>query len=150
MDKLFFLFLLSCFTLSSFAQEKRDVLVNEAKEIGIGSVLIKDFSEIDVPTYKSRDFWNGLSANLKKQYIQEAEEAIDYDWPIVKATDYIEIIRSGDRRQSVYAAPRAALMDLVMGELVEGKGRFLDQIINGVWYYSEQTWWGWSAHLTAQ
>ncbi len=150
MNRLFFLFLLSCFTLSSFAQEKRDVLVNEAKEIGIGSVLIKDFSEIDVPTYKSRDFWNGLSANLKKQYVQEAEEAIDYDWPIVKATDYIEIIRSGDRRQSVYAAPRAVLMDLVMGELVEGKGRFLDQIINGVWYYSEQTWWGWSAHLTAQ
>jgi hypothetical protein len=150
MNRLFFLFLLSCFTLSSFAQEKRDVLVNEAKEIGIGSVLIKDFSEIDVPTYKSRDFWNGLPANLKKLYVQEAEEAIDYDWPIVKATDYIEIIRSGDRRQSVYAAPRAALMDLVMGELVEGKGRFLDQIINGVWYYSEQTWWGWSAHLTAQ
>ncbi len=30
---------------------------------------------------------------------------------------------------------------------MEGKGRFIDQIINGVWYYSEQTWWGWSAHL---
>jgi hypothetical protein len=141
---------LSCFTLSSFAQEKRDVLVNEAKEIGIGSALIKDFSDLDVPTYSSRDFWNGLPANIKKQYVQEAEASLDYDWPIVKATDYIEIIRSGDRRQSVYAAPRAALMDLVMGELVEGKGRFIDQIINGVWYYSEQTWWGWSAHLTAQ
>jgi hypothetical protein len=37
-----------------------------------------------------------------------------------------------------------------MGELVEGKGRFIDQIINAVWYYSEQTWWGWSAHLGAQ
>ncbi len=150
MNKLFFLFLLSCFAFSSFAEEKRDVLVNEAKSIGLESVLVKDFSEIDFPTYKSRDFWNGLPADLKNQYVKEAEEAIDYDWPIVKATDYIEIIRSGDRRQSVYAAPRAALMDLVMGELVEGKGRFIDQIINGVWYYSEQTWWGWSAHLTAQ
>ncbi len=37
-----------------------------------------------------------------------------------------------------------------MGELAEGKGRFTDQIVNGVWYYSEQTWWGWSAHLTVQ
>ncbi len=150
MNRLFFLFLLSCFTFSSFAEEKRDVLINEAKKIGLESVLIKDFSEINFPTYKSRDFWNGLATDLKKQYVEEAEEAIDYDWPIVKATDYIEIIRSGDRRQSVYAAPRAALMALVMGELVEGKGRFIDQIINGVWYYSEQTWWGWSAHLTAQ
>jgi len=150
MNKLFLLILICCFTFSSFAQEKRDVLVNEAKEIGIGSALIKDFSDLDVPTYKSRDFWNGLPAGIKKQYVQEAEASLDYDWPIVKATDYIEIIRSGDRRQSVYSAPRAALMDLVMGELVEGEGRFIDQIINGVWYYSEQTWWGWSAHLTAQ
>ena len=37
-----------------------------------------------------------------------------------------------------------------MGELAEGNGRFLDQIINGVWFYSEQTWWGWSAHLSFQ
>jgi hypothetical protein len=37
-----------------------------------------------------------------------------------------------------------------MGELAEGKGRFTDQIINAVWYFSEQTWWGWSAHLSPQ
>ncbi len=43
-----------------------------------------------------------------------------------------------------------ALNSLVMGELVEGKGRFMDQIVNAVWYFSEQTWWGWSAHLGSQ
>jgi hypothetical protein len=150
MKRLFFLILLSCFTFGIFAQEKRDLLVSKAKEIGLESALVKDFSEIDFPTYRDRDFWNALPAVIKEQYIREAEEALDYDWPIVKATDYIEIIRSGDRRQGVYAAPRAALLDLVMGELVEGKGRFIDQIVNGAWYYSEQTWWGWSAHLTAQ
>ncbi|KPL13379.1 MAG: hypothetical protein AMS26_14685 [Bacteroides sp. SM23_62] len=150
MNRLFFLFFLSCFTFSSFAEEKRDLLVNEAVKIDLKSALINDFSEIGFPTYQSRDFWNGLPVNLKEQYVEEAEGALDYDWPIVKATDYLEIIRSGDRRQGVYAAPRAALMALVMGELTEGKGRFIDQIINGVWYYSEQTWWGWSAHLSAQ
>jgi hypothetical protein len=150
MNRLFFLIILICVTFSSFAEEKRDVLKNEAESIGLESVLVRDFSEIDFPTYESRDFWNGLPADLKQQYMEEAEEALDYDWPIVKATDYLEIIRSGDRRQEVYAAPRAALLALVMGELAEGKGRFIDQIINGVWYYSEQTWWGWSAHLTAQ
>ena len=53
-------------------------------------------------------------------------------------------------RQEVYAACSNALNSLVMGELVEGKGRFMDQIINAVWYFSEQTWWGWSAHLDFQ
>ncbi|MDP4680155.1 MAG: heparinase II/III-family protein [Cyclobacteriaceae bacterium] len=126
---------------------QRNILQNEAKEIGIEASLVKDFSELNLPTYKSRDFWNGLPSSIRKEYIENAESSLDYDWPVVKATDYLEIIRSGDRLQSKYAAPRAALMNLVMGELAEGKGRFIDQIVNGVWYYSEQTWWGWSAHL---
>jgi hypothetical protein len=130
-----------------YSADNRDILQKESNEIGLESVLIKDFSEIGFPTYKDRDFWVELPGNLRDQYIDRAEEKLNYDWPVVKATDYLEIIRSGDRRQSVYSAPRSALMALIMGELVEGKGRFLDQIINGVWYYSEQTWWGWSAHL---
>jgi hypothetical protein len=150
MKKLFILFLFATFVFSSFSEEKRDILQKEAKEIKLESVLVKNFADLGFPTYQSRDFWEGIPDVMKKQYIAEAEEYLDYDWPVVKATDYIEIIRSGDRRQEVYSACRAALMAVVMGELVEGKGRFTDQIVNGVWYYSEQTWWGWSAHLTAQ
>jgi hypothetical protein len=147
MKKFTILLLLSCFAASGFSIEKRDLLQKESEEIGLENALIKDFSEIGLPTYKDRDFWDKMPAYLREQYILEAEGNLDYDWPVVKATDYLEIIRSGDRLQSVYAAPRSALMALVMGELMEGKGRFIDQIINGVWYYSEQTWWGWSAHL---
>ena len=150
MKKLFVLFLLSAFAFTAFSKEERNILQQKASEIGIASVLVKDFAELNFPTYKSRDFWNNLPAALKTEYIQAGEEYLDYDWPTVKATEYLEIIRSGDRRQEAYAAPRAALMAVVMAELAEGKGRFIDQIINGVWYYSEQTWWGWSAHLTAQ
>ena len=150
MKKLFVLFLLSAFAFTAFSKEERNILQQKASEIGIASVLVKDFAELNFPTYKSRDFWNNLPAALKTEYIQAGEEYLDYDWPTVKATEYLEIIRSGDRRQGAYAAPRAALMAVVMAELAEGKGRFIDQIINGVWYYSEQTWWGWSAHLTAQ
>ncbi len=134
-------------SLNVYSADNRDILQKESNEIGLESVLIKGFSEIGFPTYKDRDFWVELPENLRDQYIDRAEEKLNYDWPVVKATDYLEIIRSGDRRQSVYSAPRSALMALTMGELVEGKGRFLDQIVNGVWYYSEQTWWGWSAHL---
>jgi len=150
MLKLSIFLLLSLFAFTSFSFEKRDILQKKAKEIDLENVLIKNFSELNFPTYKERKFWNNLPDKLKKQYIQEAEKALSYNWPSVKATDYLEIIRSGDRRQEVYAAPRAALVALVMGELVEGNGRFTDQIVNGVWFYSEQTWWGWSAHLTSQ
>lgn len=144
------IFLLSCFPIYGFSSEKRDILQKESRTIDLGNALINSFSELDFPRYENRDFWGSLPDAIKKQYVAGAENTLNYDWPIVKATDYLEIIRSGDRRQSVYSAPRSALLKLVMGELIEGKGRFLDQIINGVWYYSEQTWWGWSAHLSAQ
>jgi len=150
MKKIAFIFLLSFFSISGFSFEKRNILQTEENKIELANALIRNFSEIKVPTYQDRTFWSNIPEDLKKQYIQEAEKKLNYDWPVVKATDYLEIIRSGDRRQEVYGAPRSALMALVMGELMEGKGRFTDQIVNGVWYYSEQTWWGWSAHLTAQ
>ena len=150
MKNLILSLLLVCISYAGISKEKRDLLQKEAAEINLGQALIKDFSELNFPDYQSRAFWNSLPDAIKNEYIKDAGKYLDYDWPVVKATDYLEIIRSGDRRQQVYSAPRAALVALVMGELVEGKGRFTDQIVNGVWYYSEQTWWGWSAHLTAQ
>jgi len=147
MKRLILFFLAGCFSIPVVAVEKRDILQRESREIDLEKYLVKDFSEIGLPTYEYRRFWDKLPEAIRMQYIREAEDNLNYDWPVVKATDYLEIIRSGDRRQSVYAAPRTVLTGLVMGELAEGKGRFIDQIVNGVWYYSEQTWWGWSAHL---
>ena len=129
---------------------ERNILAREASSIGLSLVLINDNSWNSLPLYNDRDFWEKIPAKLKVAYICRAEEYLSYDWPVVKATDYLEFIRSGERRQEAYAAPSRALNSLVMGELIEGKGRFLDQIINAVWYYSEQTWWGWSAHLYFQ
>lgn len=150
MKNLILLFCICVFAFQANSMEKRDLLQKKSAEINLSEVLIRNFAELNFPDYSNRAFWNSLPPEIRQQYISEAEEYLKYDWPVVKATDYIEIIRSGDRRQEVYAAPRAALMALVMGELTEGKGRFTDQIVNGVWYYSEQTWWGWSAHLTLQ
>ncbi|SHE75213.1 Heparinase II/III-like protein [Mariniphaga anaerophila] len=150
MKKIILVVLMVCFSVGAFSYEKRNLLQKEAAACNLNQELIADFSEIGFPDYAERTFWNALPEVVRSQYIGQAEKYLDYNWPVVKATDYLEIIRSGDRRQEVYAAPRAALVALVMGELTEGEGRFTDQIVNGVWYYSEQTWWGWSAHLTAQ
>jgi len=129
---------------------ERNILANEAKTIDLSNDMIAGNSWNKLPGYKARQFWESLPANIRQEYIERAEGYFDYNWPVVKATDYLEFVRSGDRRQSVYSACSNALISLVMGELVEGKGRFMDQIINAVWYYCEQTWWGWSAHLGAQ
>ena len=143
----FSILLLLMVATTSQSYEKRNILQEEAKKIELGSALIQDFSKLGFPTYNNRDFWDGLNSELRKQYIAAAEAQLDFDWPTIKATDYLEFKRTGDQRQAIFSRLRGALVDLVMGELVEGRGRFIDQIINGVWYYCEQTWWGWSAHL---
>lgn len=131
MKKIFILILLCILVFNSFSQEKRDFLQKEAKEIDLAKVLVKDFADLGFPTYQSRDFWNNLPTVIKQQYIQEGEKYLNYNWPIVKATDYLEIIRSGDRRQEVYAAPLAALMALVMGELTELNIVLVTKLISG-------------------
>lgn len=135
---------------AELAGKERNILANKAKAIDLDKILITDNSWNNFPDYKERQFWTNLPESIRQEYIKNAEGYLDYTWPVVKATDYLEFIRSGDRRQAAYSACSNALITLVMGELVEGKGRFTDQIINAVWYFSEQTWWGWSAHLGSQ
>ena len=151
---IFSVFLLILFSSAdSSAQppvKERNILSNEAKAINLQGSLIPDNSWNKMPDYQNRQFWENLPAKIRKDYITRAESYLNYNWPVVRATDYLEIIRSGNRHQEAYAACSNALISLAMGELTEGKGRFTDQIINAVWYFSEQTWWGWSAHLGSQ
>ena len=128
----------------------RNILTNKAKEIDLSKALVTDNSWIKLPGYKDRQFWENIPANIREAYISKAQSLLDYNWPTMKATDFLEIIRSGERRERVQSVNLNSLNALVMGELIEGKGRFIDQIINGVWFFCEQTWWGWSAHFYLQ
>jgi hypothetical protein len=121
------LLLISCwivFSLLGFFAENRDILQKEAKKVSLSEVLAEDFSALGFPTYKSRDFWDHLPSQIQQRYIREAEEYLDFNWLVVKATDYLEIIRSGDRWQEAYASPRVALTALVMNTLLKFTGIF--------------------------
>jgi hypothetical protein len=52
--------------------------------------------------------------------------------------------------ENPFGANNTALSRLVFAELAEGKGRFMDQIINGVWHDCEMSSWSLSAHLPVQ
>ncbi|UCE08433.1 MAG: heparinase II/III family protein, partial [bacterium] len=47
-------------------------------------------------------------------------------------------------------ARREALCSLVLAECAEGKGRFIDDIVNGIWLICEESYWGVPAHLSLQ
>lgn len=117
-------------------------------EHGIEGKLVSAGEFHPYPKAAERRDWEELPVNQKKQLIAEAEKYLDFQWPALLATDFMAFYRNGDRM--IYEDPhflrRRALSALVIGECAQGKGRFLDDIINGVWLICEESFWGVSAH----
>lgn len=59
----------------------------------------------------------------------------------------IERIGDCDIYQSVSFKKRQALSTLLIAEIAVNKGRYMDQIINGVWFICEESFWGVPAYL---
>ena len=133
------------------AHEYRDFLQNAFDIDQVSSSLILNQKWVPYPDYSDRQGWNELTSEFRDEIIRPGEEALDYEWRVVKATDYIEFDRSGSRviMQEPFGANNRALVNLVMAELAEGEGRFLDQISNGIWLLCEMTTWSLSAHVAS-
>jgi hypothetical protein len=84
--------------------------------------------------------------------IVKGEAALKKDFKSIPATIMLEFVRNGNRTdyERLSFEKRNQLWDLVMAESVEGKGRFVDHIVDGVWCISEESFWGISAHVGAQ
>jgi len=152
MKKIFLLHLLLVCLFSVQAYEKRDLLQKKADLNQVKSSLILNQKWVSYPDYKDRKGWDQLTSGVKSEIIQKGEAALNYEWKVVKATDYLEFDRSGSRQimEIPMGANVTALSDLVLAELAEGKGRFMDQIVNGVWNSCEMTSWVLSAHVSRE
>jgi hypothetical protein len=104
------------------------------------------------PRWEDRKAWEGLSEPVRKDLVANGEKYLHYDWPDLPATLFLEYAREGNRSryEHEHFARRTALTNLVIAECVEGKGRFLDDIANGVWAICEESFWGVPAHIGAQ
>ena len=152
MKKLYVLIgLLFCTTLA-FGYTERNLLQKQADVDRLKEVLVMDRQWVDYPDYADRAGWDSLLGNYKETYIRRGEKLLGYQWQVVKATDYLEFERSGNRTvmENPLDANNRAIADLLMAELAEGKGRFTDPLINGVFHACEMTSWALAAHLIVQ
>lgn len=104
------------------------------------------------PTLQERGPWEALPSEVQDAYLARGTELLGHEWPALPATLFLEYARHGNRSryQNVRYARRHNLRDLVLAECVEGEGRFLDDIVNGVWTTCEESYWGVPAHLSLQ
>lgn len=139
--------MLSSITVSSY--EERNILLNQITREQLRETLVMNQKWVIYPSYNDRQGWNDFLGDLKEFYIKRGEKKLDYVWRVIKATDYLEYERSGNRNimESPFDLNNKAIADLLMAELAEGKGRFTDQLINGVFHSCEMTTWALSAHI---
>lgn len=134
------------------ANEPRNLLQKKADLASVKASLLPASAWVKYPAYKDRSGWAAFTGPLQAGLIKEGEAYLNYTWKVVTATDYLAYERTGSRvtMESPFGANNAALSHLVFAELAEGKGRFLDQVINGVWQACEMSSWVLSAHQVVQ
>ena len=84
--------------------------------------------------------------------IKKGDDALNKPFEEIPATVMLEFVRNNNRTdyEKISFEKRNQLWNMVMAESVEGKGRFTDQIINGIWSICEESFWGISAHVGIQ
>lgn len=102
------------------------------------------------PSISDRNAWNSLDDNWKQETIALGEQYLNFSYLPLSATDFMEFCRTGNRTnyEKKCFEKRHALNALVLAECVENEGRFLDDIMNGIFSICEESAWQLPAHNT--
>lgn len=129
-----------------FSGENRHVFQNALESVPVQ--FVRPSGWCPYPSYYDRAGWDAFLKDKKDVLIKGGEEYLDYKWEMILATDYLGFERTGDRlaMQEPSFHNMRAITALTLAELAEGKGRFIDQLINGLFLQTERTSWVWSGH----
>ena len=96
-------------------------------------------------------FWrDSIPEEMRQSYIHYGEQYVDKPWTVLPWTAFAENKINGNRvnYETLCFAKRRQMAALAMAEIMEGKGRFIPQIIDGIGSFCEETWWGIPAHYS--
>ena len=108
---------------------------------------IKNFNPF--PTYSRREAWNNIPENRRNYFLQEAARLKKASWSCLSASLYLDFHRSGNRTryEDLYFGRRRTLLIFMLAECIQGKGEFIDSIIDVIWLIAEESTWIVPAHL---
>ena len=122
-----------------------------AKEVA--KVLLSRKEYKPFPKYEDRDAWAKVYPKLREQYFDPKfkKRIMDFDTTALTATAYMEWYRTkgkgDDKWGKVTQSRRDFLWDAVLAECFEGKGEYIDKIIDILWAICEETTWVPPAHI---
>lgn len=102
-----------------------------------------------LPPRGDASYWrDSIPQPMRQSYIAYGEQFLGSSWTSLPLSVFAEYKTSGNRvnYEAACFAKRRQLAALVMAEIIEGQGRFLPDVINGLGSLCEETWWGLPAH----
>ncbi len=135
------------------AQEGRHILKQQYTVDFFKQHLQEATDWVPYPAISQSAAWKAvLSTEQHAKLIQQAEGLLGYQWPMTRASVFLDYAENGNRInfEKISFSRRDALSILVVGELIENKGRFMDDIVDGIWSICEESFWGVPAHLSYQ
>jgi hypothetical protein len=133
-------------------QAERNLLASGVTEAEVAEMLLPRSGWAPFPRAADRKAWAAVPDETRAAFIRAAEQLRGAEWKSIPATVTLRFARAGNRKSydDLNSAQREKLSTLVVAEVLEGRGRFMDDIVNGIWQISEQTYWGSPAHLYMQ
>ena len=102
-----------------------------------------------LPPRADAPYWrDSIPEPMRQSYIAKGETYLGQPWTSLPATVFAEFKTNGNRvnYEALSFAKRRQLAHLVMAEVMEGEGRFVPDVVNGLMSLCEETWWGLPAH----
>lgn len=95
------------------------------------------------PPATDREAWAKLPRDYVNRAIAAAEKNLGFTFSAIPATVFMKFLRTGNRVdfEDINFGKRYALNSLIIAECIEYKGRFLDDIINGIFSICEESAW---------
>lgn len=104
------------------------------------------------PPADNRTAWEEIRRSLGEEQVKEvigqAEASVKSSIPALSATLFLEFARHGQREgyESHRSRRREMLQALTLAECLEGRGRFLDPLLDVAWAICEESSWALPAH----
>jgi len=136
----------------SFAQDKPGLLAGPWTPETLESVLLVPGAWRPYPKAGDAAGWAKVPEAVRAAHVRLAEESLGADWPMTRASVFLDFVQDGNRTryEAVSFGRRVRLAELVLAEAIEGRGRLVDDILDGVWTIAEESFWGVPAHVGAQ
>ena len=106
---------------------------------------------VPYPAYSDRAAWEKLGEGYRDELIRLGEDALKHVWKPTLASTYLEYEKTGNR--ALMAEHNEAIKSitfLTVAELLEGKGRFLSHLLDGLWMVCNEVSWSHAQHINRQ